>query len=419
VIRSDNLERVYQAESRHVLATLIRLLGDFELAEDALHEAFLAAAQRWPHEGEPRNPRAWLISAGRFQAIDVIRRRARHDASVRRLAAESTWAEELNLDFNYIPDDDLRLIFLCCHPALPMDAQIALTLREACGLTTEEIAQAYLAKASAIAQRIVRAKSKIRDAAIAYDLPPQSELPERLRGVLHVIYLLFNEGYESSYGSSLMRVDLCGEAIRLARLVVEILPEPEVYGMLAMMMFHHARVNGRAGPSGELILLEHQDRSKWDRAEIAHARGFLNRALLSGRMGRYTCQAAIAALHAEARSAQETNWTGIVEVYDALLEIDPSPVVALNRAVAIAMRDGPAAGLAIVEAILARGDLSEYRFAHAARADMYRRLGRASEAQSSYDHALALTQQGAERRFLAARIADLELQGSAKRARHG
>jgi RNA polymerase sigma-70 factor (ECF subfamily) len=413
-----DLERIYETESRHVLATLIRLLGDFELAEDALHEAFVVAAERWPHEGPPRNSRSWLISAGRFQAIDVIRRRARHDASLRRLAQESRLTEELNLDLNYIPDDDLRLIFLCCHPALPLDAQIALTLREACGLTTEEIAQAYLAKPSAIAQRIVRAKSKIRDAAIAYELPPQSELPERLRGVLHVIYLLFNEGYESSSGVSLMRVDLCGEAIRLARLVVEIVPEPEAYGLLAMMMFHHARLNARAGPSGELILLEQQDRSRWDRAEIARARGFLNRALLSGRVGRYTCQAAIAALHAEARSAGETNWARIVEIYDALLEIDRSPIVALNRAVAIAMRDGPAAGLAIVEAILARGELSQYRFAHAARADMYRRLGLANEARSAYDRALALTQQDAERRFLTGRIAELELDSLRHRRVH-
>jgi RNA polymerase sigma-70 factor (ECF subfamily) len=402
------LEAIYRAESRHVLATLIRLLGDFELAEDALHEAFLAAAEQWPHEGPPRNPRSWLISTGRFQAIDAMRRRARYDASLRRLTHELKWTEELSVDLNYIPDDDLRLIFLCCHPVLPLDSQIALTLREACGLTTEEIAQAFVAKASAIAQRIVRAKAKIRDATIAYELPSRSELPERLRGVSHVIYPLFNEGYESSFGPSLMRVDLCGEAIRLARLVVEILPDPEVYGLLALMMFHHARCNSRVGPSGELILLEQQDRSLWDRTEIARARALLNRALLAGQMGRYTCEAAIAALHAESRSPQETDWLRIVHLYDVLLRIEPSPIVALNRAVAVAMCDGPAAGLAIVESILARGDLVEYRFAHAARADMYRRLGRVNEARAAYDRALGLTQQDAERRFLAARIAELE-----------
>jgi RNA polymerase sigma-70 factor (ECF subfamily) len=390
-----------------VLATLIRLLGDFELAEDALHEAFLAAAERWPRDGVPGNPRAWLISTGRFQAIDVMRRRARYDASIRRLAHESKLTEELSADLDHIPDDDLRLIFLCCHPAIPLDAQIALTLREACGLTTEEIAQAFFAKPSTIAQRIVRSKAKIRETAIAYDLPPRSELPERLGGVLHVIYLLFNEGYESSFGPSLMRVDLCAEAIRLAHLIVGILPEPEGYGLLALMMFHHARRDARAGSSGELILLENQDRTKWDRAEIARARSLLNRALLPGHVGRYTCEAAIAALHAETRSPQETDWASIVRLYDVLLEIDASPVVGLNRAVAIAMRDGPAAGLAIIEGILDRGELRNYRFAHAARADMYRRLGKVNEARLAYGHALDLTQQAAERRFLAARIAEL------------
>lgn len=403
-----DLDPIYQAESRHVLATLIRLLGDFELAEDALQEAFLAAAEQWPREGMPRNPRSWLISAGRFQAIDSVRRRVRYDASLKRLAHQSLWSEELNVDLNYIADDDLRLIFLCCHPALSLDAQVALTLREACGLTTEEIAQAFVAKPSAIAQRIVRAKTKIRDAGIAYDLPSREELPHRLRGVLHVIYLLFNEGYEASSGPSLVRVDLCGEAIRLAQLIAEILPEAEIYGLLALMMFHHARRRARTGPSGELILLADQDRSTWDRSEISQADAYLKRALVPGRMGRYACEASIAQVHVAARRPEETDWARIVQLYDTLLEIEPSPIIELNRAAAIAMRDGPAAGLALMDAIVARGALSDYRFAHAARADMYRRVGRVEEARSAYAQALALTQQEAERRYIAARISELD-----------
>jgi RNA polymerase sigma-70 factor (ECF subfamily) len=405
---TPDLESVYQAESRHVLATLIRLLGDFELAEDALHEAFLTAAEQWPREGMPRNPRSWLISTGRFQAIDTVRRRARYDASLKRLAQQSKVSEELSVDLNYIADDDLRLIFLCCHPALSLDAQVALTLREACGLTTEEIAQAFVAKPSAIAQRIVRAKSKIRDAGIAYELPSHEELPQRLRSVLHVIYLLFNEGYEASFGPALLRVDLCGEAIRLARLIAEILPEGEIYGLLALMMFQHSRRKTRTGPSGELILLGDQDRSKWDLSEISQADAFLKRALRSGRMGRYACEASIAQVHAAARRPDETDWARIVQLYDALLEIEQSPIIELNRAAAIAMRDGPAAGLAIMDDIIDRGALSDYRFAHAARADMYRRLGRIEEARSAYAHALALTQQDAERRYIAGRMTELE-----------
>jgi RNA polymerase sigma-70 factor, ECF subfamily len=404
-----DLESIYVAESRHVLATLIRLLGNFDLAEDALHEAFVAAAEQWPREGMPRNVRSWLISTGRFKAVDAIRRRARFDSSMERIAQESRWTEELSVDLNYIPDDDLRLIFLCCHPVLSLDAQLALTLREACGLKTEEIAQAFVAKPSAIAQRIVRAKAKIRDARIPYEVPSRKELPERMRGALHVVYLLFNEGYEASIGPTLLRVDLCREAIRLARLIVEILPEPEAYGLLALMMFHHARRGARTSPSGELILLEKQDRSRWDRGEIADANGFLKRALLPGRVGRYACEAAIAAAHAEARKPEETNWTRIVQLYDTLVEIDASPIIELNRAAAVAMRDGPEAGLAIMETILERGDLRDYRFAHAARADMYRRLGRTQEARSAYNAALDLTQQEAERRFLTARIAELDL----------
>lgn len=403
-----DLESIYQAESRHVLATLIRLLGDFELAEDALHEAFVAAAEQWPHEGVPRNPRSWLISAGRFQAIDTVRRRARYDASLQRLAHQSQTSEELSIDLNYIADDDLRLVFLCCHPALSLDAQVALTLREACGLTTEEIAQAFVAKPSAIAQRIVRAKAKIRDAGIAYDLPSQDDLKQRLQGVLHVVYLLFNEGYEASSGSALIRVDLCGEAIRLAQLMVELLPEAEIYGLLALMMFHHARRRARAGPSGEIILLGDQDRSKWDLLEISQADVYLKRALQSGRMGRYACEASIAQAHVAAQRPEETDWGRIVKLYDALLEINPSPIVEINRAAAIAMRDGPAAGLEIMNGIIGSGVLTDYRFAHAARADLYRRLGRIEEAKSAYADALALTQQDAERRYIAGRMAELD-----------
>lgn len=405
-----DLESIYRAESRHVLATLIRLLGDFDLAEDALHEAFLAAAEHWPREGPPRNPRSWLISAGRFQAIDTVRRRARYDASLKRLAQQSNAKDDMHVNLEYIADDDLRLIFLCCHPALSLDAQIALTLREACGLTTEEIAQAFVAKPSAIAQRIVRAKSKIRDAGIAYELPSDKELAQRLRGVLHVIYLLFNEGYEASFGPSLVRVDLCGEAIRLARVLADLLQEPEIYGLLALMLFHHSRRNARCGPSGELVLFEQQDRLKWDRSEISQAESYLERALAAKRIGRYACEAAIAQVHAAAQRPEETDWAKIVQLYDARLAIEYSPIVELNRAAAIAMRDGPAAGLALIEEIISRGTLADYRFAHAARADMYRRLGRNDEARSAYADALALTQQEAERRFIEGRIAEIQNQ---------
>lgn len=403
-----NLESVYAAQSRHVLATLIRLLGDFELAEDALHEAFLAAAEQWPREGVPRNPRSWLISAGRFGAIDTVRRRARYDASLKRLARESKVSQEMSVDLEYIADDDLRLIFLCCHPSLPLDAQIALTLREACGLTTEEIAQAFVSKPSAIAQRIVRAKAKIRAAGIAYEMPSPADLPQRLRGVLHVIYLLFNEGYEASSGSSLLRVDLCGEAIRLATLIAEILPDAEIYGLLALMLFAHSRRYARTTPSGDVILLGDQDRSKWNAAEIAQAQDFLNRALAAGPMGRYVCEAAIAQVHARAPSAQETDWNRIVQLYDALLKIEPSPIIELNRAAAVAMREGPAAGLALMDEIVSRGELAEYRFAHAARADLYRRLGQIDNARAAYAQALALSAQETERRFITERMSSLE-----------
>lgn len=420
-----NLESIYKEESRHVLATLIRLLGDFELAEDALHESFLAAAEQWPREGMPRNPRSWLISTGRFQAIDAIRRRTRYDVSLKRLAQQSTWSEDLSVELNDIADDDLRLVFLCCNPALSLDAQVALTLREACGLTTEEIAQAFVVKPSAIAQRIVRAKAKIRDAGIAYELPSPAELPQHVRGVLHVIYLLFNEGYEASFGPVLLRVDLCGEAIRLARQLVMVIrnlvpgpskhtsryrgdSESEICGLLALMMFHHSRRNARTSARGGLILLDDQDRSKWDQSEISQAEVFLKRAVVPQPMSRYAYEASIAQVHAAARHPEDTDWAKIVALYDALLEIDPSPIIELNRAAAIAMRDGPAAGLAIMDDIIRRGALSDYRFAHAARADMYRRLGRIEEAKTAYAQALTLTQQGAERRYIADRMAELE-----------
>jgi RNA polymerase sigma-70 factor (ECF subfamily) len=399
--------QAYQDESRRVLATLIRLLGDFSLAEDALHDAFVAAAEQWPIEGVPSNTRAWLVSTGRFQAINALRRRGRFDASLSKLAEQLTRTEPDEFEPDEIKDDDLRLIFTCCHPALSLDAQVALTLREVCGLTTEEIAHAFVSKASTIAQRIVRAKSKIRDAEIPYEVPSRAELPERLQGVLRVVYLLFNEGYEASSGRSLTRVDLCEEAIRLGRLLVDLLPGTEVYGILALMMFHHARRDARESASEDLILLHEQDRSRWHRAEIVQAIAFLKLALVSPPLGPYSCQAAVAGLHAEARSYNETDWPQIVQLYDVLLRLDPSPIVELNRAAAIAMRDGPATGLALMDEILKRGDLLDYRFAHAARADMYRRLGRRAEARSGYETALALTNQETERRFLLGRIAQL------------
>jgi RNA polymerase sigma-70 factor (ECF subfamily) len=403
-----DLESIYRSESRHILATLIRLLGDVELAEDALHEAFLSAAEQWPREGVPRNPRSWLISTGRFQAIDIIRRRSRYDAAAQRLALQMERSHELDIELDHIPDDDLRLIFLCCHPALALDAQVALTLREACGLTTEEIARAFVARPSAIAQRIVRAKNKIREARIPYELPGPLELWERLQGVLHVIYLLFNEGYDASHGVALVRADLCTEAIRLGRLLAGLVPEPEICGLVALMMFHHARRAARTDANGKLVLLDDQDRSAWDHAEIAEAETFLQRALAAPRPGRYAYEAAIAQVHASAQRAGETKWDRIVTLYDGLREIEPSAVVELNRAAAIAMRDGPEAGLANLESILARGELNDYRFAHAARADLYRRLGRWREARAAYQHALSLTEQEAERRYLRERLAQLE-----------
>ena len=402
------LDAVYRTESRRVFATLIRLLGDFDVAEEALHDAFRAALEQWPRDGVPENPRAWLVSAGRFKAIDGIRRRARFD-SVEDMAeqVEAIPDETPPSNGEGIEDDRLRLIFTCCHPALAPDAQVALTLREVCGLTTEEIAQAFLSAAPTLAQRIVRAKTKIRDARIPYQVPGPDELPQRLDSVLRVVYLVFNEGYSASSGQSLTRVDLSGEAIRLGRLLVDLLPEPEAIGLLALMLLHESRRAARASPSGELILLSDQDRTLWNRDQIREGSVLVARALAARHAGPYALQAAIAAIHAEAVTAASTDWDEIVGLYDVLLRADPSPVIALNRAVAVAMRDGPAAGLALVDAILARGDLQDYHLAHAARADFCRRLGKTDEARASYRRAIALARQEPERRFLEQRVADL------------
>ena len=405
----ETVEEVYRNESRHVLATLIRLLGDFDAAEEALHEAFVAATGQWPRDGVPANPRAWLVSTGRFKAIDAMRRRARHDASLNELAKhiETTTSDPLEQDDEHIADDRLRLIFTCCHPALTSEMQMALTLREVCGLTTEEIARAFLTKPATIAQRIVRAKAKIRDARIPYEVPSPSDLPDRLDTVLHVVYLVFNEGYSASFGTSLTRADLSGEAIRLSRLLLQLLTEPEVMGLLALMLLHESRRAARTSETGDLILLEHQDRSLWNQDHIREGVGLIERALTSRRFGPYTLQAAIAAVHAEAPNVAETDWAQIVALYDLLMRANPSPIVALNRAVAVALRDGPAKGLELVDALLEGGELADYHLAHAARADLCRRLGKSSEARASYEQALALTKLEPERRFLENRLAEL------------
>ena len=406
IVRSA-VDAAYRTDSRRVLATLIRLLGDFDRAEEAMHDAFSVAVERWARDGVPANPRAWLISTARFRAIDAQRRVARLDAAVLDVAEQVHPAREEPLVDDDVTDDQLRLIFTCCHPALARDAQIALTLREVCGLTTEEIARAYLAAPSSLAQRIVRAKAKIRDARIPYQIPSLRELPERVDAVLQVIYLVFNEGYLASAGDALTRRDLSTEAIRLGRLLQALLPEPEVDGLLALMLLHESRRTARTGDDGEMILLDAQDRTKWDRAMIADGSALVQRALQSRRFGPYTLQAAIAAVHAEATTPEATDWRQIVGLYDVLLRADDSPVIALNRAAALAMRDGPAAGLAVIDALLAAGELRDYHLAHAARADLCRRLGRSDEARESYRVALSLAKQEPERRFLLRRIAEL------------
>jgi RNA polymerase sigma-70 factor, ECF subfamily len=404
------VEAIYRAESRRVLATLIRLLGDFERAEEALQDAFAAALSQWPRDGLPANPRAWLVSTGRFKAIDRMRRRVRHDELVREDApipqAEPDPADAI-VDLA-VEDDRLRLIFTCCHPALAPEARLALTLREVCGLTTEEVASAFLSRPATIAQRIVRAKRKIRDAAIPYEVPDRSQLPERLDAVLRVIYLVFNEGYSASSGDELLRTDLSTEAIRLGCLLHELLPDPEVKGLLALMLLQESRRHARTDAGGELVRLEDQDRSLWDRERIREGEVLVTEALRTRRFGPYSIQAAIAAVHAGAPSTEDTDWQEIVGLYDILMRMQPSPVVALNRAVALAMRDGPKAGLAEIDAILSRGDLRAYHLAHAARADLCERLGRNDDARNAFRKAMTLTEQGPEQRFLAGRLKRLE-----------
>jgi RNA polymerase sigma-70 factor (ECF subfamily) len=403
------VDDVYRSESRRVLATLIHLLGDFDWAEEAMHDAFAAAVEQWPQKGVPANPRAWLVSTGRFKAIDAMRRRARFDTSLEDLPQPPSGPtfEPEEWDEQSVEDGRLRLIFTCCHPALPPDAQTALTLREVCGLTTEEIARAFLTGAPTIAKRIVRAKAKIRDARIPYEVPSRGDLAERLEAVLQVVYLVFTEGYSASSGESLTRADLSGEAIRLGRLLVELLPEPEAQGLLALMLLHESRRSTRTSPTGEVVLLDEQDRSLWNRDLIGEGVALVELALASRPVGPYTVQAAIAAVHAGASSAAATNWTRIVELYDLLQRASPSPVVELNRAVAVAMRDGPLAGLMLVDSILARGDLGDYYLAHSARADLCRRLGKRAEARASYERALDLARPEAAQRFLVKRLKGL------------
>ena len=408
VSMSATLAAIYRDESRRVLATLIRLLGDFDLAEEALHEAFRAAMEQWPRDGMPANPRAWLVSAGRFKAIDGLRRQARFEPLDDRLAQTIAADNEPVWDGDSVEDDRLRLIFTCCHPALAADAQVALTLREICDLSTEDIAHAFLTSPSTVAQRIVRAKGKIRDAGIPYEVPGRGELAERLEAVLRVIYLVFNEGYFASSGDSLTRSHLSSEAIRLGRLLAELLPEPEVMGLLALMLLHESRRPARTLASGEPVLLDEQDRSLWSAELIAEGEALVMQALRSRRFGAYSLQAAIAAVHAEAQSAEATDWAQIVGLYDALLGLTPSPVIELNRAVAVAMRDGPQAGLALIESLLARGELIDYHLAHAARADFHRRLGQHAAAREAYRRALQLAQQGPDRQFLERRLQALK-----------
>jgi RNA polymerase sigma-70 factor (ECF subfamily) len=403
----QQVEAVYRSESRRVLATLIRLLGDFDRAQEAMHEAFAVALAQWPRDGIPANPRSWLVSVGRFKAIDTIRRRARFDTHLAELAQQLDPSDTTIEDDEDVEDDRLRLIFTCCHPALSPEAQVALTLREVCGLSTEEIASAFLIAPPTLAQRIVRAKAKIRDARIPYQVPSKTDLPDRLDTVLQTIYLVFNEGYAASSGRSLTRADLADEAIRLGRLVMELLPDSEVIGLLALMLLQESRRTARTSSTGDLILLENQDRSLWNQAQISEGRLLVQQSLSSGRFGSYTLQAALSAVHSEAQSAAATDWAQIVGLYDLLVQLEPSPVVALNRAVAVAMRDGPLAGLQSIDQILARGDLADYHLAHSARADLCRRLGRTADARESYQKALAIVKQEPERRFLEKRLREL------------
>jgi RNA polymerase sigma-70 factor (ECF subfamily) len=404
----ETVNALYRSDSRHIFATLIRLLGDFDLAEEALHEAFRIALEQWPRDGVPANPKAWLVSTGRFKAVDGIRRRARFDVLEDADALADLASEDAEAwDGEGVEDDRLRLIFTCCHPALSPDAQVALTLREVCGLATEEIARAFLTPAATLAQRIVRAKAKIRDARIPYQVPSLTDLPDRLDSVLRVIYLVFNEGYSASSGALLPRHDLSEEAIRLGRLLVELLPEPEAQGLLALMLLQESRRAARSSPSGELILLDDQDRELWNREQIEEGSALVERALLSRRFGLYTLQAAIAAVHANAIDPASTDWAQIAALYGMLMQADSSPVIGLNHAVAVAMRDGPAAGLDLVDEILGRGDLADYHLAHAARADLCRRLGKTAEARAAYEQALGLTRQEPERRFLERRLREL------------
>lgn len=403
------LDSFYQLESRRILATLIRLLGDFDLAEEAMHEAFSIALQQWEVDGIPANPRAWMVSTARFKAIDQIRRRAKFDTSFEDVADDL--AEQLHHEPDYvdetIEDDRLRLIFTCCHPSLSPEAQLALTLREVCGVSTEEVASAFLSTTPTMAQRIVRAKTKIRDAKIPYEVPQADQLQERLHAVLHVIYLVFNEGYSASTGEALIRKELCSEAIRLGRLLVQLLPEPEAVGLLALMLLNDSRQAARCTPNGDLILLADQNRTLWNQAQIREGCQLVLQALATRRFGVYTLQAAISAVHAEAPSAEKTDWIQIIGLYDALLEHTHSPVIALNRAVAVAMRDGPQAGLELVDELMAQGHLHDYHLAHATRADLYRRMGHVKEARDAYQDALRLTRQGPEQRFLQQRLDDL------------
>lgn len=404
----QQVEAIYRAESRRVLATLIRLLGDFTLAEEALHDAFRAALEQWPADGIPANPRAWLVSTGRFRAIDGIRRQSRFTAlDLQDDHVESLQAPEEEIDDEVVADDQLRLIFTCCHPALTADAQVALTLREVCGLTTEEIARAFLTSPTTLAQRIVRAKQKIRDAGIPYEVPARDDLAARLDSVLRVIYLVFNEAYSASAGDALTRHDLAAEAIRLGRLLVELLPEPEALGLLALMLLHESRRVARTDEQGELVLLADQDRSRWNRELIREGTELVARCLVAPTIGSYALQAAISAVHASAPAADLTDWPRIIALYDLLLQAEPSPVVALNRAVAIAMRDGPQAGLDLIDSLVQQGRLANYQPVHAARADLLRRLGRHAEARQAYGEALALTRQRVEQRFLERRLAEL------------